>query len=142
MSYLDTSVVVSAIVPDVYTTTVRAWLAIQREPLAISRWVEAEFSSVCARCVRIGGLTTEQQNGARKLFDELVESALEVVEVPPVAFVLAAVIAEKSEFALRAPDALHIAVARVHGIPIASNDRRLVTGAPHFGVTAIPAGAA
>lgn len=137
MIYLDTSVVVSALVPDAYTDLVRRWLEHQDEPLAISRWVEAEFSSACAKNVRLGAMSRQAQSAARDAFNDLIEGEVDVLSIPEVAFVIASVMADRSDLGLRAPDALHLALARVNHVPIATNDRRLVAAAPGFGVTAV-----
>lgn len=137
MIYLDTSVVVSALVPDAYTDLVRRWLEQQDEPLAISRWVEAEFASACAKNVRLGVMSPEAQSVARDAFNDLIEGEVDVLAIPEVAFVIASVMADRSDLGLRAPDALHLALARVNQVPIATNDRRLVAAAPGFGVTAV-----
>lgn len=137
MIYLDTSVVVSALVPDAYTDVVRRWLERQDGPLAISRWVKAEFSSACAKNVRLGAMSRDAQNAARDAFSNLIEGEVDVLSVPEIAFVIASVMADRSDLGLRAPDALHLALARVNRIPIATNDRRLAATAPGFGVTAL-----
>jgi predicted nucleic acid-binding protein len=130
--YADTSLLVSALTPDENTSRARAWL-LTRPSLIISGWATVEFGAVVRRQARVGriddrgveaaesGLQTLVASGAFRpvLADDVVEAGRLVRRHAP----------------LRAPDALHLAVALRLNLPLATFDAGLASAAIAAGLS-------
>jgi predicted nucleic acid-binding protein len=133
--YADTSLLVSALSPDANTARARDWLK-TGPGLIISAWAVAEFGAIIRRQARVGriaragvdaaeaGLQTLVAGGAFRpvLADDLVEAGRLVRRLEP----------------LRAPDALHLAVALRLRLDVATFDVGLATAARAAGLGAAP----
>jgi hypothetical protein len=115
--YLDTSFLTPLFRTELVSQQVENFLAAQPPgTLAISHWTRVEFASVMAREVRMKTLT---EAPARKLieeFDALVNDSLHMLIPAAADFDLARDFVTEFATRLRGPDALHLAIARNHGI--------------------------
>ena len=135
--YVDTSVFVSAVADEADSERSRQWLGEQVPGvLAISDWVEAEFSAALSIKVRTGGLSDERQRRALLNFAKVAELSLLRLPVERAHFRAAARFADQSNTGLRAGDALHLAIAAAHGAWIVTMDRRLSAAAEVLGFQA------
>jgi predicted nucleic acid-binding protein len=133
--YLDTSLVVTALVTEPESSVVVAWLEKQASTrLAISDWVITEFSAALSVKLRSGTLDTAARERALAVFGDLLSGEFECLPVMPEHFRLAATFANRSRTGLRGGDALHLAVAAVHGIKLCTRDRRLAEAGTGLGV--------
>jgi len=110
--YLDTSFVAPLFLPEETSGDVAAW--IQRLPageLAVSDWTVVEFSSLLARKVRTDGLTAEEAAKADARFAAAVDDAFVVFLPNRNDFAIARRYVQRLETGLRAPEALHLAIA-------------------------------
>ena len=132
--YLDTSVLFSVFHEDDHSERVSAWLA-QLDTFAFSRWTIAEISSALGVQVRMRRLTAAAR---RKL-----ESELDgwLVGRPVCALVDAdhahARRLLRDDVRLRAPDALHVAVALRCGYRLATLDADMAAAARGLGLEVI-----
>ena len=118
MLYLDTSVVVSLVLNDTHSATVRKWFERKkREQFAISDWTRVEFASAVARLERMAQLDRGQADAARRAFRDEVESALEILPLHREDFGLAVDLLAVPPSGLRAGDSLHLAIARNAALP-------------------------
>jgi len=135
--YLDTSVLVAALTREPESERVQDWLAQQpADGLVISAWVETEFSSALSLKLRTGHLEVAERARAMSRFAALGAESLTWVEIAPEHFRAAARYADRHELGLRAPDALHLAVAVGSGAVLCALDRRLTSAALALGVSA------
>lgn len=125
MIYLDTSVLGAIFFREPGAADLVARLESNRKAkLMISAWTLTEIASIGGIKQRTGAIDAETRQQAIANFQRFASMHLITVEIDPADFRTAAVLIE-SPTALRAGDALHLAIARRLGARIASLDRRL-----------------
>jgi predicted nucleic acid-binding protein len=109
------------------------------EPLIVSDFAAAEFSSAVARRVRMREFTIEQAGIALVGFDAWLARAANRAEIATGDLVLATTYIRRLDLALRTPDALHIAIAQRLEATLATFDRQMAAAARALGVAvAVP----
>ncbi len=131
-AYADTSVLVSAFTRDDHTPRARSWL-VGRPSLIVSGWALTEFGAVVRRQARMGRLSRQGVAEAEALLGRLAAD--------PAAFrpVLAEDVVASQRLVrdlepLRAPDALHLAIAIRLNFPIVTFDQGLSVAAISVGI--------
>jgi len=117
--YTDTSVIVSFFIRDDHAEAARRW-ARTHPRVAISDWTATEFSSALSHKVRLDLLTGPERMAAERAFDRWASRGL-VLGVAKERFHDARALMQ-AHARLRGPDALHLAVARHEGLPLATLD--------------------
>jgi uncharacterized protein len=137
MLYLDTSILVSGLTDELGSPRIRAWVA-EQEPgeLHISDWVVTEFSSALSLKLRSGQIARETRDAALARFRADVVQSLRCLPVLTHHFERAAWLVDQDGAGLRAADALHLAVARDHGLMLCTLDKRLAGAAAQLGCSA------
>jgi uncharacterized protein len=123
IAYLDTSVLVAAFTRDAQTERALTWLR-GKPSLVVSNWAAAEFGVAIRRKQRLGELDSDGVSRAEVLMDALVNdpASYRAVLAEDISTVRDVV---KRYAPLRAPDALHLAVARRLEMPLATFDKGL-----------------
>jgi len=135
MLYLDTSLLVAALINETETERMQRWLGQQAEDdLAISDWVVTEFSSALSIKLRAGHIEPAHRADALAMFARLTTDNFLVVPVARLQFRTAARFADQHGLRLRAGDALHLAVCADHGATLCTLDRRLGDAGSVLGV--------
>jgi len=133
--YLDTSVLGAIFFREPGAIELVARLESQsKQRLMISAWTLTEMASVGGIKQRMGGIDAETRLQALSHFQRFASAHLAMAEVEPADFRTAAVFIE-TPTALRAGDALHLAIVRRLGAKLASLDRRLCTAANLLGLS-------
>jgi predicted nucleic acid-binding protein len=133
--YLDTSLIVAALVREPGTEAAKAYLSTaSNEFLLASRWIVAEFSSALALKVRTGTITEDEQTAALAMFRRFAASRLRLLDVEAKDFDMAAGLCDQIAIPLRAGDALHLAVCRRTGARLATFDDGMFKAARQHGL--------
>lgn len=134
MRYIDTSVIVSALVPENTSERATEWLALQPfATLLITPWVTVELSAALARKVRTGRLSEADRDSALVEYHTGLLPNLAIYPIELGHYLIAAEISGQHAAAIRGPDALHLAVASAYDAPLCTFDRRLAAGAATLG---------
>lgn len=131
-AYADTSVLVSAFTRDHHTPRARAWL-VTRPSLVVSGWALTEFGAVIRRQARMGRLSGQGVTQAEALLGRLAADPAAFRPALAEDVVLAQCLVRDLE-PLRAPDALHLAIAIRLDFPIATFDQGLSIAAIAAGI--------
>ena len=129
--YLDTSLVVAALVHEAGTATALTFLQDHaRQPWLISPWVATELASALALQVRRSAITLQESEEAWQRFGVLREQRLHSLPLAVEDFEAAARFCLAQVPPLRAGDALHLAVCQRLNLQLASFDRGCARAQP------------
>jgi predicted nucleic acid-binding protein len=135
LNYVDTSILVAALTTEAHSRRAERFLTAHRVgDLAISEWVIAEFSSALSMELRLGTIDEETRKAGLEALHIMTSQSLALVPVTSSHFRTAARFADQDRLALRAPDALHLAVAAEQGMVLSTLDERLATAGKALGV--------
>lgn len=124
--YLDTSVIVSMLLNDAHSDRAEAWLAEQGNVgHFVSHWTAPEVSSALAIRLRRNVLTPAGYSRALSIWQMLCRDSFPVLTVGSADFSRAAALVDRHALGLRAPDALHLAIAEAAGAIMVTFDERL-----------------
>lgn len=135
MIYCDTSLLVAALVLEERSAQVKSWLRERTVgELCISTWTVTEVSAALALKLRTGTLPAESRPDVLTQWRAMQVDQLISIAVPHEAFDLAARFCDMNGSVTRAGDALHLAVASLGGLALATLDERMREGAEAVGV--------
>lgn len=123
--YLDTSVIVALMLRDLHTAKAEAWLEHAAPACIVSDFCAIEFASVVSRQVRMSHLSAADGSAALDLFDEWIARTAQVVTSSGEHMEAAGRMVRNFDTKLSAPDAIHLAVAKYHGLILATFDEHL-----------------
>lgn len=131
--YLDTSVLIPTLVEETASEAVKAYLATRKERL-ISDVAAVEVASVLSRLARTGLLSRDHAAARLADFDAWRAATSSPAEVHAADARLAYAYVRRFELMLRAPDALHLAIANRLEATLATLDRRMERAAQELGI--------
>jgi uncharacterized protein len=131
--YLDTSVLIPTLIRETASDAVEQYLSVRHERI-ISEFAALEVVSVLSRFIRTNLLANETAAARLTDFEAWRASTSLAAEVRPVDTRLAYAYVRRFNLKLRAPDALHVAIAYRLGATLVTLDHRLATAARDLGV--------
>jgi predicted nucleic acid-binding protein len=135
--YLDGSVLVPLFAEDPLSD--RAAASLRRRPavLIVSDFAATEFASAIARLARIGDIALDDARDAFAAFDIWTSRETERAEMTTSDVRAAATFIRRLDLTLRAPDAIHIALAQRRGAELLTFDKRMAAAARALGTKVI-----
>lgn len=135
MIYCDTSLVVATLAIEPHTQRAQQWMSAQEAgEVCTSQWTVTEVSSALAIKRRIGQLDPDDHARALANWRKQQQELFVLASVTEEAFTLAARFCDMKGSALRAGDALHLAVASLGGHALATLDVQMKDAAGAVGV--------
>lgn len=132
--YFDTSAAVPAFVREPATDRILAFLTeLPAGDVAISPWTMTEFSSALALKTRTGAIDGEIAMAASAEWVRFAAAA-QLIDIVDRHFEQASLFCQRRDLALRAGDALHLAIASRAGCTLVTLDDRMAKAAPELGV--------
>jgi uncharacterized protein len=122
MFYPDASALVAIYVEEASSARIWAWLADKSDRLAVSGWLQVEFTSALAAKQRSGAISTVRRQAALTDFGRQWVASAEMLLIPAGAYKRAVAMIEQAP-GLRAGDALHLAIAEAHQATLFTLDR-------------------
>lgn len=110
--YLDASVLIAVLAEEPASAAVRRFLRTHREDRLISDFAAAEVVSAISRLLRMRLLTEEEGSARLADFDAWRAAASSAADLHAADARLAYAYVRRFDLRLRAPDALHLAIAR------------------------------
>jgi len=137
--YLDTSALGALFFRETAASAILETLEKHRTvEFSVSAWTLGEMASVDAIKERTGQIDAKEKAAGLATFDHFVSDSLKRVEVDPGDFRAAAVLLDAPNLALRAGDALHLAIARRLRAALVTLDQRQASAAQHYGIPVMP----
>ncbi len=134
MIYLDTSVVAPFYWTEALSDQVEALLR-QEVELGISKLVEVELCSVLSRRVRMREIERDEAQAIANRFQTDLNSGFySQLILEPIHYEMARNWIRRFDTPLRTLDALHLAIASAHNIPLVTADEGLAVSADVLGV--------
>ncbi|MGC2415293.1 MAG: type II toxin-antitoxin system VapC family toxin [Stellaceae bacterium] len=132
--YLDTSVLIPTLVEEEISDAVSAYLIATEEELLVSEFAAAEVASALSRLVRMHLLATGDALARFADFEAWRAAAASPVDIHPADARLTYAFVRRFDLMLRAPDALHLAIAARLDAALVTLDRRLERAANQLGI--------
>ena len=132
--YLDASVLIAVLAEEPASAAVRRFLRTHRENRLISDFAAAEVVSAISRLLRMRLLTEEEGSTRLADFDAWRAAASSAADMHAADARLAYAYVRRFDLRLRAPDALHLAIARRLDAALVTLDRRIAAAAKELGV--------
>jgi predicted nucleic acid-binding protein len=133
--YLDASVMLPMLIKEPSSAAVDAFMATVQPELWVSDFAAAEVASAISRLVRTGRLQAIDAAARLSEFDIWRAAMTSSVDIQASDARLAYIYVRRLDLHLRAPDALHVAIARRLDVALVTLDRRMATAATELGVT-------
>ena len=132
--YFDASVLLPILIKEQASAAVDAYVLAAEQEFLVSDFAAAEVASGLSRLVRMGRLEAAAAVAQLDDFEVWRAAASSPVEVHAADVRLAYVYVRRFELLLRAPDALHLAIARRLDAGLVTLDRRLERAARQLGI--------
>jgi predicted nucleic acid-binding protein len=124
-------------VNDPFAGQTEDFFAVNRDVSIVSDFTLVEFASAIGIRVRTGSIALAEAQEVFSNFDEWAARHTAAVEIRPADIAIAQTMLRQLELKLRAPDAIHLAVARRLKVAIATFDRPMAKVAHMLGIPVV-----
>lgn len=131
---MDASALIPLFVPDALNQKASTLIARQTDPLLVSDYADLEFSSSVMRMARAGVLSSKDAREAIAEFSAWADTNCERAAAAAQDIAAAVSLVRRSDIALRASDAVHVAIARRLGASLLTFDKKLAGNARRLGL--------
>lgn len=135
MRYVDTSVLLAFLLPEPGSNAAEAFMMSEGAPLAISSWSEAELLSALGIKLRMGQIREEDAHRTIDAYTQLLAPALRRLAIHDADHRDAILLLDGWKTALRAGDALHLAIANAHKATVFTFDKGMAKAALSLGIS-------
>ena len=136
---MDASILVPLFLNDPFSRRAEEFLSLRKPVAVVSDFAAAEFSSVLSRRVRTKENSEAEVRSAFQDFDQWIASTAQCIECEPADVRRADQFLRRLNLTLRAPDAIHIAIAQRIGAELVTFDVRMIASARALDVSVTPA---
>lgn len=133
-AYLDASVLLPMLVEEPASAAVDAYMLAGGQEFLVSDFAAAEVASALSRLVRMGLLEAPDASSRLADFDVWRAAMSSPADTQAQDIRLAYAYVRRFDLTLRAPDAVHVAVARRLDVPLVTLDQRLAEAARELGI--------
>jgi predicted nucleic acid-binding protein len=137
--YLDASILVALFTDDALNERAESFFDALSSSAIVSDFAAAEFASAVSRLVRTREMTRDVALKLFADFDVWLAHAVQRVEISSADVTAATTMLRRLDLTLRAPDAIHLAIAQRAGAELATFDARQAAAARAIGLTVAPA---
>jgi predicted nucleic acid-binding protein len=131
--YLDTSLLVPLFTTEPLSAKAFEFLRANRTVLIVSNFAAAEFASAIGRRVRMREIVLDNARRLFSMFDGWLARSARRIEITGADVAACDAILRRLDTSLRAPDAIHIAIAQRLDATLVTFDRQMVDGARALG---------
>ncbi|MET7245466.1 type II toxin-antitoxin system VapC family toxin [Methylobacterium sp. EM32] len=135
--YCDANIVIAIFVREASSARIQAWVADPSVGVVISDLTVLEFTSAISRLVRERKLDSAEAQSVRSRFEFWRAALGRPLTITRQMFANARTIVEDAALGVRGPDALHLALLQVTGLPFATFDARLGRAAATLGLATL-----
>ncbi|KMO18724.1 type II toxin-antitoxin system VapC family toxin [Methylobacterium platani] len=135
--YCDTSILMPVFVDGAQSARVEAWIGAPRVDPIVSDLVILDFSAALSRLVSERVLDDAQARTVNGVFDAWCDRRLRPLTTTSEILASARTIVQDAALGVRGPDALHLALLQVTGLPFATFDARLRRAADTLGLATL-----
>ena len=133
--YLDASALIALLTEDIHSERAVAQIRATTVVPVVSDWSRAEFASVVARFVRTGVLSKSEAEAVFLTLDGWAANSTERAETRTEDVVAADMMMRRLDLNLRAPDAVHLAIANRLCAVLLTYDTKMAAAAAALGLT-------
>ena len=135
MRYVDTSVQIAYLIPEVSSAVAESFMLSTGDPIAVSAWSEVELLSAIGIKLRAGQISKVDADNVVETYSQQVGSHVRHIPIVDDDHRYASALLNGWRTALRAGDSLHLAIASAHGAEVFTLDKSMAKAGRLLGVS-------
>ena len=136
--YVDASALIPLVVVEPDSRWSQFQVSIASQPPFVSDFAAAEVAATISKFVRMSRITPDEAHGLLMRFDAWAATEANGVQTTAVDVLEAGRLVRRFDLKLRAPDALHLALASRHGCELITRDKGMARAAQALGLSVAP----
>lgn len=135
MRYVDTSVLIAYLTPEVNSALAESFMLSAGEPIAVSAWSEVELLSALGIKLRAGLINKVDADNVVDTYSQQVAPHVRHIPIVDDDHRYATALLDGWRTALRAGDSLHLAIASAHGAKVFTLDKSMAKAGRILGIS-------